>query len=1417
YTLSEIDFAGYSEGTWSCSDNTQGTGRTVSVTLDEGENVTCTVSNDDQAATLIVTKVVINDDGGTKEADDFSYKINDGILTYFEVDGSNSHTVNAGTYSVVETADGDYQTSYSSDCTSVALAVGDTKTCTITNDDIAPTLKLKKIVVNDNGGDDLANEWTLTANGDGGNLINTTGTTIADTNGLEAQTAAAEAEAGIAYTLSESGPSGYTSSAWSCDGGSLDGSVLTLGLNQDVICTITNNDQAAELILVKNVINDNGGNETQSAFTPTINSTNSTWGTHAVDAGIYTVSELLPLPTGYTLNGVSCYVTGSPASGVSQATLLDSGTSRTCVVTNDDIAPKLTLIKYVTNDNGGDEAPGDWTLTATPSTGSVITGNGTGVTADGGVQDVTATANIGYTLSESGPSGYSVSVDWTCNGGSFNSDTNIVTLNEGDDITCTITNDDVAPVLTLYKLVVDDFGDDAVAEDWTLTATPTTGTVLSGDGEDGFVAKAASAHMTYALSESGPAGYTSSNWACTSSAGVFSEPEGNGTIRMSEGANVTCYITNTAEAPMLVVIKNLIKDNGGTEQVSDFTINVTGTDVSDNSFPAEASPGKSVTLDAGSYSVAEDAMFGYTTSYSADCTGTIDVGELKTCTVTNNDIAPVVNLEKITDPSIDEQDFTFEIKNNGTTYSSPVLDTDPLSLTTLDTYQTGSDFQAGSVVVTELETDGWFNEHVYCEAEDYRNGIYGVANFSAEIGETYYCYAENTKLADITVTKFNDLNEDGKWDEDEPTLEDWEINLEKCADIQILERVVSALDSPYCGDIYVLTVLSTTTSQLTGEDGSTTFEDLYPTRYKLSETLQDGWDQSGIYCEYENGLGYPVNDNSYFISLEAGEQIDCFVGNHREPYFLLEKSNNQPNPVTTGTTVTYTLKVTVPEDSGRIYGQHCEPEEEIILFLYVDEYDECVEQPVTVTDVLPDNFTYVNGSWTSSRSGVTTNINTNNPAMWWLTNAEMPFLSPGEVITLTYQTVIDTIVTPGEYPNIAHALGFSRSGEEILANQIDGEGNPFVTSLVTVYKPVVASGVVLGASILVNSGVDSRIAIALAITVLATALGMMVVSRRSKQSNVLVGLIMAGTTLLTLMVSGATVEAAQYWEVTMSKPAAVLNDESLIVSYQVATALPDASESFTVNLLVNGVTYGASQTLNNPDGGAGSFAVILPAEGSYTFQVTVNDGSESKTSVLATTTYDETPPASPVLVSKTRSGDTYTVVVKIPEGTECGTLQLYASQSTSFSASSLTLVGSQPCAAGQTLTFTFNRPGSDYFVASRSVDGSGNGSGFAAENVVTVINSGSNTTRASTASSNSSSTSTSGTTGSGVVGSTAASTSDDSEVAGTNDGEVQPASENEEPKNENEDSNSRTPWLVLIGLAAVGAIYYFVKRQRVEE
>ncbi len=86
----------------------------------------------------------------------------------------------------------------------------------------------------------------------------------------------------------------------------------------------------------------------------------------------------------------------------------------------------------------------------------------------------------------------------------------------------------------------------------------------------------------------------------------------------------------------LKVIKNVINSDGGTKQESDFKIHVTGESPSPSIFNGQTGPdGTVVNLAPGTYSVTEDSVSEYSSSYSSDCSGTITSGQTKTCTITN--------------------------------------------------------------------------------------------------------------------------------------------------------------------------------------------------------------------------------------------------------------------------------------------------------------------------------------------------------------------------------------------------------------------------------------------------------------------------------------------------------------------------------------------------------------------------------------------------------------------------------------------------------------------------------------------------------------------------------------------------------------------------------------------------------------
>ena len=404
-------------------------------------------------------------------------------------------------------------------------------------------------------------------------------------------------------------------------------------------CTINNNDQPAQLTLVKTVTNDNGGTAVPTAWTlsaagptPITGATGSDPVTAApVNSGTYTLSESGG-PAGYTAGAWSC--TAGTLTGASL--VLTPGVSATCTINNDDQPAQLTLTKIVdAAASGSGKVPADWTLTATPVaiTGQgPVTGNGDPTSA-GGVNQVTVFAGS-YTLTESGPDGFTAGA-WICLGGVVTGD--VVEVPSGGTVTCEITNTAVAPTLTLVKVVDNGTtGATTAATEWNLAADGST--PINGATGDASVTAAPVEVGTYNLSESGPPGYTASDWVCTggTSSTITS-------VTLAEGQNATCTITNTAIAPRLTLVK--VVDNGTTGHTSvpaDFTL--TGA----NGASTITGAGNSAavtdqTAIVGAYALSETGPAGYHASTWA-CTGgtsttgtsvTLALGNTATCTITN--------------------------------------------------------------------------------------------------------------------------------------------------------------------------------------------------------------------------------------------------------------------------------------------------------------------------------------------------------------------------------------------------------------------------------------------------------------------------------------------------------------------------------------------------------------------------------------------------------------------------------------------------------------------------------------------------------------------------------------------------------------------------------------------------------------
>ncbi len=342
---------------------------TVAADFDEPQNAVCNFYNTPAPGSLQLVKRVVNDNGGTATWSAFGLTTSAGSLTFGDgtADGadtvkysSNVFTVEPGEYTFSEDnvagyTEGDWSctgaeasgTAYNAG--SVTVPNGGTVVCTITNDDNAPALYLKKVVINDNGGAKSAGDWTLYAD-----ALSVAGSVFG---------AKVTDQAGT-YDLSESVVAGYTNTSLTCDdnpGVQVDS--VTLGLGQTKTCTFVNDDNAPALYLKKHVVNNNGGTKLAADWTLSAGAydvTGSESGAKVTDqAGTYDLSE--SAVAGYTNTSLTC--DDNPGVQVDSVTL-GLGQTKTCTFVNDDNAPALYLKKHVVNDNGGTKLAGDWTLSA---------------------------------------------------------------------------------------------------------------------------------------------------------------------------------------------------------------------------------------------------------------------------------------------------------------------------------------------------------------------------------------------------------------------------------------------------------------------------------------------------------------------------------------------------------------------------------------------------------------------------------------------------------------------------------------------------------------------------------------------------------------------------------------------------------------------------------------------------------------------------------------------------------------------------------------------------------------------------------------------------------------------------------------------------------------------------------------------
>lgn len=390
---------------------------------------------------------------------------------------------------------------------------------------------------------------------------------------------------------------------------------------------------------------------------------------------------------------------------------------------------------------------------------------------------------------------------------------------------------------------------------------------------------------------------------------------------------------------------------------------------------------------------------------------------------------------------------------------------------------------SGQYKVCEEPQPGWMQTHPLNETDNCH-----VVNLPDDnsnqfpVSQNYVSGPEynfgNQQLSTVNVTKFNDLNGNGDFDDGEDVLSGWDITLSQ-------------------------------DTKTTGQDGRVLFDQLVPGDYVLSETMQAGWLQTAMYCEEAgpgvlitapgeayghhgecsgwNGCGnaatcaqWACEVKGYDHLVSYGDERPCTQFNNCNLFY--SRGNVQMNwgnwcnvmGVTdiacgngsdSNANLTPGLAIVDQPLNGRLdvsirAGQtnHCyignqlvtaglsiakwndvtgneEIGNQVLFTIRVTAHDNDVLD-VIMTDLFSKGFKYVVGSWTAlsdKRGDLKALGTTPEPAYASPGDWDLGDMTEGEVVTLSYLAEITEEVDPGTYKDLAWAQGTDLLEEGILA------------------------------------------------------------------------------------------------------------------------------------------------------------------------------------------------------------------------------------------------------------------------------------------------------------------------------------------------------------------------------------------------
>ncbi len=438
--------------------------------------------------------------------------------------------------------------------------------------------------------------------------------------------------------------------------------------------------------------------------------------------------------------------------------------------------------------------------------------------------------------------------------------TALITLGQGETITCTFTNSEWGTIV-LHKETDPPNG-----------ASFSFATNIFGGGSFSLAAGATVSFTipaaTYTVTETLPFGWSLSNLNCESDVeGDTSSLSGNKvTIDLDPGETITCTLTNS-EWGTIVLEKQTDPPNGASFS---FATNIFG----GGSFSLAAGATVSFTIPAATYTVTETLPFGWslsnlncesdvegdTSSLSGNkVTIDLDPGETITCTLTNSEWGTIV-LHKVTDPPGDVFDFLSDFgilrpPEFPLGPGFPLADGETVTFT----------IPAATYTVTETLPIDWELRYFACETDgpnDTFSQDENVVTIHVDAGETISCTFNNSQFGAIVIKKETDPAGDEKFD------------------------FTSIIPSVPGWDSFTLDPVDMVTIPLVPAGTYTVTEAAPP--------IPLGFDLIKVGC-VEDGTNNSTTDlvnRQATIKLEAGETITCTFTNGQRGHIIVDKVTN---------------------------------------------------------------------------------------------------------------------------------------------------------------------------------------------------------------------------------------------------------------------------------------------------------------------------------------------------------------------------------------------------------------------------------------------------------------------------------------------------------------------------------------------